>query len=115
MMYQKEIIAHKKAITFVSGFFIVVAIAAKVLFHQMTVYDSGMALASIFGAAPIAIQAYQAAKVKVISIDLLVTIAVVGAFIIGEYNESAIVTFLFLLGHLLEQKHWSVPAQQYKN
>lgn len=104
MMYQKEIIAHKKAITFVSGFFIVVAIAAKVLFHQMTVYDSGMALASIFGAAPIAIQAYQAAKVKVISIDLLVTIAVVGAFIIGEYNESAIVTFLFLLGHLLEQK-----------
>ena len=87
MMYQKEIIAHKKAITFVSGFFIVVAIAAKVLFHQMTVYDSGMALASIFGAAPIAIQAYQAAKVKVISIDLLVTIAVVGAFIIGEYNE----------------------------
>jgi Cd2+/Zn2+-exporting ATPase len=104
MMYQKEIIAHKKAITFVSGCFIVVAIAAKVLFHQMTVYDSGMALASIFGAAPIAIQAYQAAKVKVISIDLLVTIAVVGAFIIGEYNESAIVTFLFLLGHLLEQK-----------
>lgn len=53
MMYQKEIIAHKKAITFVSGFFIVVAIAAKVLFHQMTVYDSGMALASIFGVAPI--------------------------------------------------------------
>ncbi len=42
MMYQKEIIAHKKAITFVSGCFIVVAIAAKVLFHQMTVYDSGI-------------------------------------------------------------------------
>ncbi|MGL9726762.1 heavy metal translocating P-type ATPase [Enterococcus sp. DIV0756] len=104
MMYQKKIVAHKKAITFVSGFFIAAAIAAKVLFHQVAVYDIGMALASILGAAPIAIQAYQAAKVKVVSIDLLVTIAVVGAFIIGEYNESAIVTFLFLLGHLLEQK-----------
>ena len=47
MMYEKEIIAHKKAITFVSGFIIVVATAAKVLFHQMTVYDCGMSLTSI--------------------------------------------------------------------
>ncbi|MBE8863336.1 cation-transporting P-type ATPase, partial [Enterococcus faecium] len=47
---------------------------------------------------------YQAVKVKVISIDLLVTIAVLGAFMIGEYKESAIVTFLFLFGSYLEQK-----------
>lgn len=51
------------------------------------------------------IHAYQAVKVKVISIDLLVTIAVLGAFMIGEYKESAIVTFLFLFGSYLEQKH----------
>ncbi|MCH0446152.1 heavy metal translocating P-type ATPase, partial [Enterococcus faecium] len=37
-------------------------------------------------------------------IDLLVTIAVLGAFMIGEYKESAIVTFLFLFGSYLEQK-----------
>lgn len=49
-------------------------------------------------------QAYQALKVKVISIDLLVTIAVLGALIIGEFNESAIVTFLFLFGSYLEQR-----------
>ncbi|MDT2754086.1 heavy metal translocating P-type ATPase [Enterococcus pseudoavium] len=104
MKFQKKILAHKTAITFINAFFIVLALGAKFLFQQNAVYDIGMALASVFGVLPIAIQAYQAAKVKVVSIDLLVTIAVIGAFIIGEYNESAIVTFLFLLGHLLEQK-----------
>ncbi len=53
---------------------------------------------------PIFLQAYQALKVRVLSIDLLVTIAVFGAFLIGEYNESAIVTFLFLFGSFLERK-----------
>ncbi|HKM02004.1 MAG TPA: heavy metal translocating P-type ATPase, partial [Sedimentibacter sp.] len=46
--------------------------------------------------------AYQALRVKVVSIDVLVTIAVVGAFLIQNYEESAIVTFLFLFGAFLE-------------
>src|SRR5690625_4525707 len=49
-------------------------------------------------------QAYQALKVKVVSIDVLVTIAVVGAVLIRNYEESAIVTFLFLFGAYLEQR-----------
>src|SRR5690606_22214588 len=53
---------------------------------------------------PIAIQAVQALKVKVISIDVLVTIAVIGAFLIKNLEESAIVTFLFLFGAFLEQR-----------
>src|SRR5699024_2146796 len=53
---------------------------------------------------PIAIQAYQALKVKVVSIDVLVTIAVIGAVLIQNYEESAIVTFLFLFGGYLEQR-----------
>ena len=61
-------------------------------------------VASMMGVAPILMQAYQALKVKVVSIDLLVTIAVLGALIIGEFNESAIVTFLFLFGSYLEQR-----------
>jgi len=60
--------------------------------------------ASVIGLIPIALQAYQALRVKVISIDLLVTIAVLGAFIIREFEESAIVTFLFLFGAYLEQR-----------
>ncbi|HHT48538.1 MAG TPA: heavy metal translocating P-type ATPase, partial [Firmicutes bacterium] len=56
------------------------------------------------GVAPIAIQAYQALRVKVVSIDVLVTIAVMGAFLIRNYEEAAIVTFLFLFGAFLEQR-----------
>lgn len=104
MKFQKWILAHKTAITVMNGLSILIAIGAKFLFQKAIVYDIGMITASVIGVLPIAIQAYQAVKVKVISIDLLVTIAVLGAFVIGEYNESAIVTFLFLLGHLLEQK-----------
>ena len=63
-----------------------------------------MIIASVIGATPIAIQAYQALKVKVVSIDVLVTIAVIGAFLIQNYEESAIVTFLFLFGAYLEQR-----------
>jgi Cd2+/Zn2+-exporting ATPase len=42
--------------------------------------------------------------VRVVSIDVLVTIAVLGAFLIRNYEESAIVTFLFLFGAFLEQR-----------
>ena len=63
-----------------------------------------MVIASILGLAPIAIQAYQALRVKVVSIDVLVTIAVIGAFLIKNLEESAIVTFLFLFGAYLEQR-----------
>lgn len=63
-----------------------------------------MIIASIIGFIPVAIHAYQAIKVKQISIDLLVSIAVIGALFIGEYEESAIVTFLFAFGGFLEKK-----------
>jgi len=43
-------------------------------------------------------------RVKVISIDLLVTIAVTAAFFIQNFEESAIVTFLFLFGSYLEMR-----------
>lgn len=70
----------------------------------MEVFKLALIIASILGAVPIAIQAYQALRVKVISIDVLVTIAVVGAFLIQNYEESAIVTFLFLFGAYLEAR-----------
>ena len=73
------------------------------LFQQEAVFHSALIIASILGAAT-AIQAYQALRVKVVSIDLLVTIAVVGAFLIRNFEESAIVTFLFLFGAYLEQR-----------
>ena len=70
----------------------------------MLVANGALITASIIGVAPIVIQAYQALKVKVVSIDVLVTIAVFGAFLIQNYEESAVVTFLFLFGAYLEQR-----------
>ncbi|MBF6618176.1 heavy metal translocating P-type ATPase [Pollutimonas thiosulfatoxidans] len=52
----------------------------------------------------IAIKAFKALRMKAFSIELLVTIAVIGALIIGEYVESAVVTFLFIFGAYLETR-----------
>ncbi|MQS75299.1 heavy metal translocating P-type ATPase [Companilactobacillus halodurans] len=82
------------ALSLISSFLLKFEIAATIF----------MILASIIGAIPIALHAFSALQNKVISIELLVTIAVIGAFIIGEYEESAVVTFLFLFGNYLEQK-----------
>ncbi|MDT2741559.1 heavy metal translocating P-type ATPase [Lactococcus garvieae] len=88
-------------IGYVSRFALIESIGAE---YATGVWNTTMIIASIIGALPIAIHAYQATKAGQISIDLLVTIAVVGAFIIGEYEESAIVTFLFSFGAYLEKK-----------
>jgi len=61
-------------------------------------------IAGIVGVVPIGMQAISALKIKVISIDVLVTIAVIGALLINEPVEAAVVTFLFLFGNYLEQK-----------
>jgi len=52
---------------------------------------------------PLARKAFSAARVgQPFSIEMLVTIAVVGAILIGESAEAAVVVFLFLVGELLE-------------
>ncbi|MBD7983835.1 cation-translocating P-type ATPase [Sporosarcina sp. Sa2YVA2] len=60
--------------------------------------------ATVLAGIPIAFKAFKALKMKAFSIELLVTIAVVGALFIGEYVESAAVTFLFLFGAYLEAR-----------
>lgn len=52
----------------------------------------------------IASRAWHALRAGNISIELLVTIAAVGALFIGEFWESAAVTFLFVLGGYLEAR-----------
>ena len=53
---------------------------------------------------PILARAAQALRFRTVSIELLVSVAAIGACCIGEYHESAMVTFLFQLGSFLEQK-----------
>ena len=85
---QRKILKSKNQITLVSGILIVIGFIAHLGFNNETVFNISFIIASILGVAPIAIQAYQALKVKVVSIDVLVTIAVIGAFIIQNYEES---------------------------
>ena len=95
---------QKNRIMVLSFLLIVTGFIAHFGYDNETIFNVTFIIASIIGIIPIALQAFQALRVKVISIDLLVTIAVIGAFIIQEYEESAIVTFLFLFGAYLEQR-----------
>ena len=90
-------------ITAVTGLLLAAAIGLHLAgFHE---WRQGMLIAAtILAGVPIAIKALRALKMKAFSIELLVTIAVVGALFIGEYVESAAVTFLFLFGAYLEAR-----------
>lgn len=101
---QKFVLNRKNLITLISGILIIIGYTAKFGLGNDGVYFWTLTVASIFGLSPIAIQAFQSLRFKVVSIDVLVTIAVLGAFFIKEVEESAIVTFLFLFGAYLEQR-----------
>lgn len=101
---QRFILRKKNSIALIGAILIVFAFVCELGFKQSQIATFSLIVASILGAVPIAIQAYQALRVKVVSIDVLVTVAVTGAFIIRNFEESAIVTFLFLFGAYLEQR-----------
>ena len=101
---QRAILSKKNQITAVSGILLIIALFSHFVLKSEEIVVTSLVIASIMGAAPIAIQAYQALRVKVVSIDVLVTIAVMGAFFIRNFEESAVVTFLFLFGAYLEQR-----------
>lgn len=101
---QRIILSKKNEITLISAILIVIGFVSDLAFKNEVLALLALVTASIIGLAPIAIQAFQALRVKVVSIDVLVTVAVIGAFIIQNFEESAIVTFLFLFGAFLEQR-----------
>src|SRR5690554_3309646 len=92
----------RSILTLVSGGLLLAALAVYMINPGSLAQDIILIVAAILAGVPIAIKAFQALRMKAFSIDLLVTIAVVGAMIIGEYTEAAVVTFLFLFGHYLE-------------
>lgn len=100
---QKYILTHKKELTVINGSLLLLALLDHFFLTQGKIVLFALILSGIVGVLPIAIQAYQSLKVKIVSIDVLVTIAVFGAFFVQSYEEAAVVTFLFLAGHFLEQ------------
>ncbi len=99
----KFIFRHENKITLISFVLIVVGLVLR--FSDMTnLGNNSLILATILAMFPIGIKAYQAIRMKLFSIEMLVSIAVIGALFIGEYVEASVVTFLFLFGSYLEAR-----------
>ncbi|WP_207343365.1 cation-translocating P-type ATPase [Arthrobacter sp. E3] len=84
-----------------------IMLIAALILHLLDLFparDIVLFASAITAGIPTAIRAFQALRAKAFSIDLLVTIAVVGALIIGEYVEAAVVSFLFIFGAWLEAR-----------
>jgi Cd2+/Zn2+-exporting ATPase len=91
-------------LTIGSGALIITGLIARYGFGQIEIWRVLMIAAAIFAGWDIAIRAWRALRVKAFSIELLVTVAAVGALIIGEVWESAAVAFLFMFGGWLEAR-----------
>ncbi|GIP56961.1 heavy metal translocating P-type ATPase [Paenibacillus woosongensis] len=63
-----------------------------------------MAASTLIAGIPIFVNAVRAIRYWIVGIDALVTIAVIGAWFIGEYWEAAAVTYLFMIGNYLESR-----------
>lgn len=85
-----------------AGSVIIVALLAE---HALGLVAAGqvlMVVATLIAGTRIAIRAVKSLLDLIVGIELLVSVASVGAIIIGQYWEAAAVTFLFALGGALE-------------
>src|SRR5690606_37117994 len=90
------------AIPTISGLAILASFAMAKVTDASMGSDLLMIAAAVVAGTPVVIKAWRALTARVIGIDLLVSIAAIGAIIIGNYWEAAAVTFLFAVGHALE-------------
>lgn len=93
---------HRQSLVILMTILIIIAELCHFGLHIQYAYQIIMAVAGIIGLLPILLTAISSLQVKMISIDVLVSLAIIGAFFIGEFNEAAIVSWLFLLGEVLE-------------
>lgn len=94
----------KKQRVLISGILAIVSFILKNTIGQQLITSIVMIATAIVAGTPILKNAISALRYKILGIDALVSIAVLGAMFIGEYWEAAAVTFLFLLGEYLESK-----------
>lgn len=93
--------SSKGRLTIASGAALAVAWAIGKMVPELDIWIFSAAM--LVGLIPIARRAFMAAMVGTpFSIEMLMTIAAVGAVIIGASEEAATVVFLFLIGELLE-------------
>lgn len=104
-MFTKWIYRYEQTLTLVAFIAIVAGILIRIFLKDIAVIgDALLIFATAIAMLPIGLRAIQALRFKMFSIELLISIAVIGALFIGEFIEAAVVTFLFLFGSYLEKK-----------
>lgn len=88
----------------ISGILVAISFVLKNTIGHHPVTSITMIAAAAIAGCPILKNAVSSLRYRVLGIDALVSIAVIGAMFIGEYWEAAAVTFLFMLGDYLESK-----------
>ena len=96
--------SRRKWLTIISGSLIVLGLIALYGFGLRGLWAASMLAAAFVAGSDIAWRAFHALRIRHFSIELLVTVAAIGALFIGEYWESAAVTFLFSFGAWLEAR-----------
>src|SRR5690554_2771579 len=97
------LIKNEKLLTLIiSGALIILGWLAG--FISPSLRAAAMVAAAIVAGWRIAQAAWYALRARVVSIQLLVTIAAIGGVLIGDQWEAAAVTFLFALGNYLEAR-----------
>ncbi|GAB1483271.1 heavy metal translocating P-type ATPase [Treponema sp.] len=87
-----------------AGILILISFILKQVLAYAPITIIFMVVSTFVAGTPIFLRAFSALRYKVVGIDALVTIAVIGALFIGEYWEAAAVTFLFIFGDYLEAR-----------
>ncbi len=89
----------------ISGLLLLSGWAGEIFFGLPSVIALGFYIAAyIFGGWDISQHAWHALKEKHFDTDLLMVIAAIGAALLGEWAEGALLLFLFSLGHALEDR-----------
>ncbi|MEK0212217.1 cation-translocating P-type ATPase [Bifidobacterium mongoliense] len=99
---QKFFANNKRAIVIGMTVFVAAALLLQYAFGLGFISNWLYGAVGVIGLVPLIIKAINSLKFKVVSIELLVSVAVIGALIIGEFSEAGIVTWLFLLGEVIE-------------
>ena len=94
----------KRQTTMVAGVFVVASFVLHKLLGYAIVTIVVMLATTLVAGTPIFKKAFGALRYRIVGIDALVTIAVIGAVLIGEFWEAAAVSFLFLFGDYLESR-----------
>lgn len=104
-MFTKWVYRNEQKLTLLSFIGLVIGIVLRFVPKDLHLYSNALLItATVLAMLVIGLKAVQALRFKMFSIELLISIAVIGALFIGEYIESAVVTFLFLFGTYLEKK-----------